>query len=78
MLSYAIDNQAPSTIVLISGDRDFAYGLAVLRLRRYRVVLITLSDAHPSLRAQASLCFDWISDVLEHVDPTLTHQPVLL
>ena len=80
MLAYAIDNQAPSTIVLISGDRDFAYGLAMLRLRRYRVVLITLSNAHPSLRAQASLCFDWISDVLEPVDqgPTLSHQPVPL
>ena len=78
MLAYAIDNQAPSTIVLISGDRDFAYGLAMLRLRRYRVVLITLSNAHPSLRAQASLCFDWISDVLEPVDPTLSHQPIPL
>jgi hypothetical protein len=78
MLAYAIDNQAPSTIVLISGDRDFAYGLAMLRLRHYRVVLITLSNAHPSLRAQASLCYDWISDVLEHVDPTLLHQPIPL
>ena len=78
MLAYAIDNQAPSTIVLISGDRDFAYGLAMLRLRRYRIVLITLSNSHPSLRAQASLCFDWISDVLEHVDPSLSHQPIPL
>ena len=78
MLAYAIDNPSPSTIVLISGDRDFAYGLAMLRLRRYRVVLITLSNAHPSLRAQASLCFDWISKVLEPVDPTLSHQPIPL
>ena len=78
MLAYAIDNRAPSTIVLISGDRDFAYGLAMLRLRRYRVILITLSNAHPSLRAQASLCFDWISDVLEPVHPTLSHQSIPL
>jgi hypothetical protein len=78
MLAYAIDNQPPSTIVLISGDRDFAYGLAMLRLRRYRVVLVTLSNAHPSLRAQASLCFDWISDVLEPLDPTFSHQPTSL
>ena len=70
MLAYAIDNPAPSTVVLISGDRDFAYALAMLRLRRYRVVLITLSNAHPSLRAQASLCFDWISDILEAIDPS--------
>lgn len=73
MLAHAIDNPAPSTIVLISGDRDFAYALAMLRLRCYRVILITLSNAHSSLRAQASLHFDWISDVLEPVEPTLSH-----
>ena len=75
MLAHAIDNPAPSTIVLISGDRDFAYALSILRLQRYRVVLITLSNAHPSLMAQASLCFDWVSDVLDSVDPTWSHQP---
>ena len=75
MLAHAVDNPAPSTIVLISGDRDFAYALSVLRLRRYHIVLITLSNAHPSLRAQASLCFNWTSDVLGTVDPTpVLHQ----
>jgi hypothetical protein len=76
MLAHAIDNPAPSTIVLISGDRDFAYALSILRLRRYRIVLITLSNAHPSLRAQASLCFNWFSDVSGTVHPTsVLHQP---
>lgn len=75
MLAYAIDNQAPSTIVLISGNHDFAYALSILRLRCYRIVLITLSNAHPSLRVQGSPCFDWVSDVLEPVDPTLSRQP---
>lgn len=75
MLAHAIDKPAPSTIVLISGDRDFAYALSILRRRCYRVVLITLSNAHQSLRAQASVSFDWVSDVLEPVDPTLSHQP---
>ena len=76
MLAHAIDNPAPSTIVLISGDRDFAYALSILRLRRYNVVLITLSNAHPSLKAQASLCFNWISDVSGTVDPTTVfHRP---
>lgn len=65
MLAHAIDNPAPTTIVLISGDRDFAYALSILRLRCYHVVLITLSNAHQSLRAQASTSFDWASDVLE-------------
>jgi NYN domain len=75
MLAHVIDNAAPSTIVLISGDRDFAYALSILRFRRYRVVLITLSNAHQSLRAQASISFDWVSEVLEPVDPTLLNQP---
>ncbi|KAF8803941.1 DUF537-domain-containing protein [Phlegmacium glaucopus] len=72
MLAHAIDNPAPSTIVLISCDRIFAYALSILRLRCYRIILITLSNAHPSLRAQASLCFDWLSDV---VDSTSSYQP---
>lgn len=75
MLAHAIDNAAPSTIVLISGDRDFAYALSILRFRGYRIVLITLSNAHQSLRAQASISFDWVSEVLEPVDPTLSKQP---
>ena len=75
MLAHAIDNAAPSTIVLISGDRDFAYALSILRFRRYRIVLITLSNAHQSLRAQASISFDWVSEVLEPIDPTLSNQP---
>ena len=76
MLAHAIDNPAPSTIVLISGDRDFAYALSILRLRRYHIVLITLSNAHPSLTAQASLCFNWITDVMGTVEPTsVSHLP---
>ena len=73
-----MDNGIPSTIVLISGDRDFAYALSILRLRRYRVVLIALSNAHPSLIAQASLCFNWVSDVVEPAHPTLNlfHQSI--
>ena len=70
MLAYAIDNPAPSTVILISGDRDFAYALSVLRLRRYRVILVTLPNAHATLTAQASVCFDWVSEIL---DPTGTN-----
>ena len=75
MLAHAIDNAAPSTIVLISGDRDFAYALSILRFRRYRIILITHSNAHQSLRVQASISFDWVSEILEPVDPTLSNQP---
>ena len=75
MLAYAIDNPTPTTIVLISGDRDFAYALSILRFRRYRIVLITLSNAHQSLRAQAAISYDWVSEILEPVDLTLSNQP---
>lgn len=46
MLAHALDNPAPSTIVLITGDRDFAYVFSVLKLRRYRTILVTLPNAH--------------------------------
>ncbi|KAG6891030.1 hypothetical protein C0992_010692 [Termitomyces sp. T32_za158] len=64
MLAYAIDNPPPSTIILISGDRDFAYAVSILRLRRYRVVIISLPGVHTSLKTQASIFLDWNNDVL--------------
>ncbi|EDR10914.1 uncharacterized protein LACBIDRAFT_315902 [Laccaria bicolor S238N-H82] len=75
MLSHAIDNPAPTTIVLISGDRDFAYAISVLRLRRYHVVLITLANAHLSLTSQASVCHDWSSDILGVAHPSSPSTP---
>ncbi|CAA7262481.1 unnamed protein product [Cyclocybe aegerita] len=69
MLAHAIDNPPPSTtIILISGDRDFAYALSILSLRRYHVVLLTLANAHPSLTMQAAVCYDWVSEVIDVVD----------
>ncbi|KAG6920005.1 hypothetical protein DXG01_013354 [Tephrocybe rancida] len=64
MLAYAIDKPPPSTIILISGDRDFAYAVSVLRLRRYRVVIISLAGVHTSLKIQASTFLDWNDDVM--------------
>ena len=64
MLVYAIDNPAPSTVILITGDRDFAYALSILKLRQYHTVLVTLPDAHPSLTNQAKTCFDWVDSVV--------------
>lgn len=67
MLIHAIDNPAPATIIVISGDRDFAYAISTLRLRQYDIVLITLSNAHLSLTSQASICYDWAADILAAV-----------
>jgi len=64
MLAYAIDNPAPSTIILLSGDRDFAYAVSILRLRRYRVVIVSLAGAHTSLKSQASTYLDWTTDIV--------------
>ncbi|KAF9533387.1 hypothetical protein CPB83DRAFT_471557 [Crepidotus variabilis] len=30
MLAYAIDTPSPATVVIITGDRDFAYALSIL------------------------------------------------
>jgi hypothetical protein len=65
MMAYAIDHAAPSTIILISGDRDFAYALSVLRLRRYRIiVMVPKMSAHPSLISLASVCIDWHMEII--------------
>ena len=64
MLAYAIDNPAPSTIILISGDRDFVYAVSILRLRKYRVVVIAPNATHTSLKTQASAVYEWPRHVL--------------
>ena len=65
-MAFIKDNPAPATIVLISGDRDFAYLLSTTRWRKYNVVLITNSSmTHESLTAPASLVYDWQSDILK-------------
>ena len=64
MMAYAIDTQAPATIILISGDRDFVYAVSVLCLRQYRLVVLAPHAAHASLKAQASVVYHWPADVL--------------
>ncbi|EIW60611.1 DUF537-domain-containing protein [Trametes versicolor FP-101664 SS1] len=71
MLTYAIDNPAPATVVLISGDRDFVYAVSVLRLRRYRVVVVAPNSAHTSLKSQASVVLDWEAHIMRRTLPRL-------
>ena len=79
MLLYAMDNNPPATIVLISGDRDFAYTIGVLRLRQYDVILLSPPNTHPSLTSNATLCLDWNRDVLHsgYADLPASLSPVL-
>jgi hypothetical protein len=77
IMAFIKDNPAPTTIILISGDRDFAYLLSTIRWRKYNVVLITNSSmTHESLTAPASLVYDWKSDVLKTrpVSKPLSHR----
>ncbi|KAN0061745.1 hypothetical protein ACQY0O_005737 [Thecaphora frezii] len=65
LLAFAIDQPAPATIVLISGDRDFAYPLGLLRNRGYEIILITPPvGAVPILEASANVVLTWRQDVL--------------
>lgn len=61
-----MDNPAPATIILISGDGDFVPAVSLLRLRRYHVVIIapTQNNMHLSMKHQASEVYDWCSDIL--------------
>lgn len=76
MLAYAMDHPAPATLILISGDRDFAYAVSILRLRRYNVVVIALPvpGAHISLKSQASLYLDWNVDVMRNSSSSLASE----
>jgi hypothetical protein len=44
MLTFAIDNPPPATVVLISGDKDFVYALSTLRNRRFNIVLVVPNE----------------------------------
>ncbi|KAI5828055.1 DUF537-domain-containing protein [Schizophyllum commune Tattone D] len=75
MLVFALDHPAPATIVLISGDRDFAYVASILRRRMYNVVLICHSTPgpHKSLLQQVSTHVDWNTQVLGLPSSSLDH-----
>ena len=70
-MAFIKDNPPHATIILISGDRDFAYLLSTIRWRKYNVVLISNTFmTHESLTAQASVVYDWQSDILKTRPPS--------
>ena len=74
-MAFINDNPPPATVILISGDRDFAYLLSTVRWRKHNVVLISNSSmTHKSLTVQASVAYDWKSDILNARHPP---QPML-
>ncbi|KAI6111500.1 hypothetical protein EDD17DRAFT_1469751 [Pisolithus thermaeus] len=58
MFAFAVDHPPPAAVILVAGDRDYAYALSTLRLRNYKVVLIT-PRAPNCLEACASFVVDW-------------------
>ncbi|KAG8217444.1 hypothetical protein J3R82DRAFT_5589 [Butyriboletus roseoflavus] len=78
MLAFAVDHPAPATIVLITGDRDYAYAVSILKLRNYQVILVTPSSRTlPCLESQASLVIDWNAAALRtRTEPANSTQAV--
>ena len=72
-MAHAIDNPAPMTIILISGDRDFVYAVSILSLRQYRVVLLAPRAAYGGLKAQASAVYNWPDAFLPELPPSAPH-----
>ena len=60
-----MDNSQDASLVLITGNADFAYVLATLRLRKFRVIVVSPSVAqHIGLKALASDFIDWNSQII--------------
>ncbi|XP_051132655.1 uncharacterized protein LOC127252506 [Andrographis paniculata] len=75
MLFWAVDNPAPGTYLLISGDRDFSNALHQLRMRRYNILLAQPQKASAPLLAAAKSVWLWTSLVaggppLANVEPS--------
>ena len=64
MIFQAWDNPSPFVFVVITADRDLSYALAMLRMKSYRIVLISPAGSHPDLTSQASEQLDWSRTIL--------------
>ena len=65
MLAFAFDSPPPTTIILISGDRDYTYAISTIRMRGHRVVLIMPTTKTPeNLKRNVDVALYW-KDVLE-------------
>lgn len=64
MIFHAWDSPSPFIFVVIAADRDLAYALAMLRMKSYRIVLISPAGAHTDLTSQASVHLDWSKTIL--------------
>jgi hypothetical protein len=69
MLTFALDTPSPASIILVSGDRDFAYAVSTLRSRAYSVYLVTPTTSHAGLKAQATQVHRWTDVIRDSSKP---------
>ena len=75
IMAFVKDNSPPTTVILISDDRDFTYLLSTIRWRQYNIVLVNSSIGHESSTVQAFAVYDWESDVLKTPLPSKLPSP---
>jgi hypothetical protein len=65
LIIHAWDHEAgPHTYVIITTDRDMAYALSRLRMKEYRIILLSPAMAHSDLTSQATIQLDWTKSIL--------------
>ncbi|BGP19096.1 hypothetical protein JCM10213_006638 [Rhodosporidiobolus nylandii] len=69
LVVFGIESRPCPVVILITGDRDFAYACSTLRNKRCKVVLVTTESASLSLRQSAAEILSWRMDILK-LEPT--------
>ncbi|KZP33213.1 hypothetical protein FIBSPDRAFT_924738 [Athelia psychrophila] len=59
MLVYAMDHPTPATLVVISDDNLLIYACSMLRMRKYRIVVVSPSNASHHMQGESSAFVDW-------------------
>ncbi|KZP20060.1 hypothetical protein FIBSPDRAFT_1045126 [Athelia psychrophila] len=59
MLVYAMDHPTPPTLVVISDDSLLIYACSILRMRKHRIVVISLSNTIHRMQRGAFAFVDW-------------------
>src|ERR1700760_2867732 len=57
MMAFAVDNPPPAVIVLISGDKDIAYAVSLLRNHQFSIVVLPPTPTADALLQQANFVF---------------------
>ncbi|KZP18838.1 hypothetical protein FIBSPDRAFT_1045952 [Athelia psychrophila] len=59
MLVYAMDHPTPMTLVVVSDDNLLIHACSTLRMRKYRIVVVSPSDACHRMQGGVSAFIDW-------------------